>query len=261
MPAGFDYGQVVQLTPQEARRIYAGSATVAATMLSGERFPVGTLGTTQDGRWYRFSSCAELLVPGNWLTQTAPVTNHVGNTATVTAAGATKVTFTQGATAITQNYYKDGYLVVSVTPGAGYTYGLSGHPAVGSATANTYDLAPGESIQVALTTTSRLDLIQNPYRSLIQGPANTIAANPVGVAISAITSGGFGWVQVQGLCGVLTKGTLVIGNRAVAPTATAGAVGPETALATTSDNEVTVGVVANVAADGAWSSIDLRLLS
>ena len=43
MAGGFDYGQIEQLTNQEIRNVYTG-------LISGERFPVGTLGTTQDGR-------------------------------------------------------------------------------------------------------------------------------------------------------------------------------------------------------------------
>ncbi len=259
--SGFDYGQVVQLTDQEVRNTYVAT-TSGATLLSGERFPVGTLGTTQDGRWYRFAQAgAAALVPGDVICGPAPVTNHVDNIATATAIGATTVTFTQGATAVTQNQYKDGFLVISVTPGAGYTYGISSHAAVASATSYAWPLEPGESIQVALTTTSRIDLIANPYRGVIQAPATTLTSTPVGVAVSPIPIADYGWIQVQGICGVLTAGTLVIGNRAVAQTGTAGACGPETAVAGTSKTEVTIGTVARVAASTAWSSIDLRLLS
>lgn len=257
----YDYGQIVQLTNQEVRNTYV-AATTGPTLLSGERWPVGTLGTTQDGRWYRFcQNGGTLLVPGNVICGPAPVSDYVNLTATATAVGATTVTFTQGATAITQNQFKDGWLSVSVTPGAGYIYGISSHNAVGSATSYAWPLAPGESIQVALTTTSRLDLIPNPYRGVIQAPATTLTSTPVGVCVSPIPADDYGWIQVQGMANVLTAGTLVIGNRAVAQTGTAGACGPETATAATSKTEVTIGTVARVAASTAWSAIDLRLLS
>lgn len=258
----YDYGQIVQLTAQEVRQTYTGGTTPGAGLLSGERYPVGTLGTTQDGRWYRFAqNGGSTLVPGNVICGPAPVSDYVNNTATATAVGATTVTFTQGATAITQNYFKDGWMSISVTPGAGYMYGISSHDAVGSATSYAWPLAPGESIQVALTTTSRIDLIPNPYRGVIQAPATTLTSTPVGVAVSAPIANAYCWIQVEGMANVLTAGTLVIGNRAVAQTGTAGACGPETATAATSKTEVTIGTVARVAASTAWSAIDLRLLS
>jgi hypothetical protein len=250
----YDYGQIVQLTNSEVRSVYTG-------LIAGERFPVGTLGTTQDGRWFRFArNGGSTLVPGNVVSGVAPVTNQVGNTATATAAGATSVTFTQGATAITQNQYKDGYLSISVTPGAGYIYPISDHPAVASATANTYRLN-GDSVQVALTTTSRIDLVANPFRGVIQAAATTLTSNSVGVAVSAPTSGQYCWVQVEGPANVLTAGTLIVGQRAVTPTGVAGAAGPETATAANSKTESTIGQVMRVAADTAWSTIDLHLLS
>lgn len=256
----YDYGQIVQLTNAEIRNTYAG-ATSGASLLSGERYPVGTLGTTQDGRWFRFAQNGGVtLVPGNLLCGVAPVTNHVGNTATATAAGATTVTFTQGNTAVTQNQYKDGYLVISVTPGAGYSYPISSHDAVPSATAYAWPLN-ADSVQVALTTTSRIDLVANPYRGVIQAPATVLISNPVGVAVSAPTANQYCWIQVEGVCGVLTAGTLVAGNRAVNAYATAGAVAPETAVAATSATENTIGQVVRVAASTAWSTIDLHLLS
>lgn len=244
--------QVIGLTIQEARSTYASSVN--------SQWPAGTLGVTQDGRWFRFARAgASTLVPGNVLAGPAPVTNHVGNTAVATAAGLNTVTFTQGGTAITQNQYKDGWLVVSVTPGAGFTYGISDHAAVGSAASNAYPLAPGESVQVALTTTSRLDLISNPYRGVIQAPITTLTSNPVGVAVSAPTTGQWCWIQVQGVCGVLTSGTLIIGENAISPAGAAGAVGPNSSGG--SETEVVIGQVVRVAATTAWSSIDLKLLS
>jgi hypothetical protein len=96
---------------------------------------------------------------------------------------------------------------------------------------------------------------------VIQCPATTIGSNPVGVAVSAPTTGQYCWIQVEGAANVLTAGTLIVGNRAVAPTGTAGACGPETATAATSKIESTIGQVLRVAATTAFSTIDLHLLS
>ncbi len=213
----------------------------------------------KDGQWFAFcQNGGSTLVPGNVIAAPAIQTNHVGNTATATAAGATTVTFTQGATAVTQNEYKDGYLVVSVTPGAGYTYKISSHDAVGSAASYAWPLAPGESIQVALTSTSRLDLIPNPYRGVIQAPVTTLTSQPVGIAVSAPLANGYAWLGVKGIFGVLTSGTLIIGEQAISPAGAAGAVGPNSSGG--SEVEVIIGRVARVAATTAWSSIQVNFL-
>ena len=244
--------QVVPLTLAQTR-------LVGTSAINGQ-FPAGTLGVTQDGRWFAYArNGAATLVPGNVIAGPAPVTNHVNNTATATAAAVNTVTFTQGATAVTQNQYKDGYLSVSVTPGAGYLYGISDHNAVASATSYAWPLAPGETVQVALTTTSRLDLIANPYRGVIQCPATTLTSQPVGVAVSAPTSGQWCWIQVKGTANVLTEGTVIIGEPVVAPTGTAGACGPGANGAGFQLTPV-IGRVARVAATTAWSAIDLNLL-
>lgn len=256
------YNFVTEITNQEMRTIYTGG-TSGANLLSGERFPVGMLGTTQDGRWFRFAQngAGSALVAGSMYTGPVLQTNHVNNTATATAVGAKTVTFTQGGTAITRNFYKGGTLTVDVTPGGGYSYGIDAHDAVGSATSYAYPLAPGESIQVALTTTSRLSLVSNPWRNLVICPTTTLAAAPAGVAVSLIASNGFGWLQTIGNCSVLTDGTVIIGNLVVSPsTNTAGAVVAESATAATTVIEVPVGTVTRAAASTAFSTINLSLM-
>lgn len=251
---GFDYGHITEMTIVEPRKIYATSVNSV--------FPAGALGTTMDGRWFKFSRAgASTLVPGNVLTGPTPVTNHVNNTATATAAGATTVTFTQGATAVTQNQYKDGWMTISVTPGAGYSYAISDHAAVGSATSFAWPLAPGEAIAVALTTTSRIDLIPNPYRGVIQAPTTTIAATPVGIAIAAALTGQWSWVQCQGAAGVLTDSTVIVGNIVATPsTVTAGACVALSQTIGTTVIQVPIGKVLRAAATTAWSTVDLNML-
>ena len=90
-------------------------------------------------------------------------------------------------------------------------------------------------------------------------PVTTLTGIPIGVAVSAIASASFGWLQTRGPCGVLTDDTVVVGNRVVVPSAAAGAAGPETAVAANSAIEVTIGNVMVLAATTAWSTIFLRL--
>lgn len=247
--------QVIGLTLAESR--------IVQTLGINGKFPAGTLGYTQDGRWFRYArNGASTLVPGNVLTSPVPVTNHVNNTATATAAGANTITFTQSNTAITAGQYQDGWLSISVTPGAGFIYGLREGAAVASATANTYNLAPGETVQVALTTTSRIDLVANPYRGVIQCPTTTLAAAPVGVAVSAPTANQWCWIQVKGAANVLTDGTVIIGNFVMVPsTNTAGAVVAGGATEAVNNISVPIGQVLRAAASTAWSTVSLNLLN
>jgi hypothetical protein len=257
----YDYGFITQITNEEARRSYAGD-TSGAALLSGERFPVGMLATTQDGRWHRFAqNGATATVAGSIYTGPVLVAAHVNNTAAATAVGATTVTFTQGATAITANYFKGGTLTVDVNPGGGYTYGIDSHAAVGSATSYAWPLAPGEAIQVALTTTSRLSLVSNPYRNLVIAPTTTLAAAVAGVAQSIIAAKSFGWIQTKGNASVLTDGTVIIGNEVYSPsTNTAGACVAEGGSEAVHNIQKQIGAVLRAAASTAFSTVNLDIV-
>ena len=219
------------------------------------RWPYGTQLEMQDGRAYRFAMAGgTLIVIGDLLQSPANVADDVGRTGIAAALGARSPTLTTGS-AVTANEYSEGFFVVSVDPGKGL-YAIDNHLA--GTTAVAYNLAAGHAIRVAaLTTTSRVDLIRNPYKGVIQAPATTPTAAPAGVAVSAIAATtGCGWVQTKGLAAVLTSGSLIIGNRAVASIG-AGAVGPQ-AGAGLAIAEIDIGTVQRVAASGAWSTIRLK---
>lgn len=225
------------------------------------RYPLGKQLVLEDGRKFRHVLVGgTTLVVGNMLTGAAALTTSED---LVPAAGSINdriITFTHGAATTVINLFAEGYAVISVTPGGGDTYKIASHAALRNATAgDVVNLAPGNALRRALTTTSRLDLVRNPYQGAIQAPATTIAGVPIGVAIAAITNAQFGWIQTRGICGVLTEGTVVTGNRAVTPTATAGAVGPESATVATLNISISVGLVQVIAATSAWSSIFLTM--
>jgi hypothetical protein len=223
------------------------------TRRTNQRWPFGTQLILQDGRKYRFCSAPTLLVVGDVIAMAANVANHVNTTAAANAAGARTLTTTLGATAATLDQYFQGYAGISVAPGSGEVYVFDTTPVVASAGSFAGTLAAGHAIRTALTTTSRVDLIKNPYDNVIQFPAS-ISGIPVGVACAAVAAAAFGWVQTAGLASVLTEGTVVIGAEVVADTATAGACGPATAA-----TETTIGAVRRVAATTAWSDIDLDI--
>ena len=252
--AGIDGGEHVLFGPDG--RQYDIFAAVA---LGIQRYPLGTQMVMQDGRKYRYARAGgAALVVGN-LIQASGDNTETNLTAAANAAGINTITFTAAGTEAA-NFYAEGYASISVTPSGGEIYKIKSHLLLASASGQVMNLLENGGLRTALTTTSRVDLVEHPFKGVIQAPATTITSVPVGVAVSVIaTSGGTGWLQTAGVAAVLTAGTVIIGNRVVSPTGTAGAVGPETATATTSDNEVDVGVVMDVAANAAWSTIFLRL--
>lgn len=243
---GYDY--TVEIPESEKYNTY-----------TSERFPVGTLGWTQSGREFRFAQAGGVaLVTGNVVCGPAVVTNHSNQTATATAAGAVSISVTLGATAATANQYKDGYICITDGPTGGQlAYKLDAHAAIGSGGTATLQLAAGESVQVAITSSHKYTLVSNPYRGVIQCPATTLTSPPVGVAIKAQAISGYGWVQTRGISMPLIAGTIIIGEQVVSPTGTAGACGPNSAGG--SETETIIGRVSYVAATGKWGVIDLDI--
>jgi hypothetical protein len=183
----------------------------------------GQRAVSDDGRSFRYAQAgAVALVAGNCVQSSAIVTAHLANTPPNVAIGATSFVYTPGAAAGAAGLYSDGFLQVDTTPGNGFTYGVSGHPAIGSSTAFTIQLK--DPIQVALTAAaSKVGLIANPYKGVIQMPATTATGTLVGVATYVIGISEWGWIQTWGICSVLIAGTPALGAIVMAPGATAGA--------------------------------------
>lgn len=183
--------------------------------------PLGTRGYTKDGRRFRYAQCGgTATVAGSMYQSAAPLANHLANTPPAVAIGATSFTYTPGATAGAANLYAEGYLQVDTTPGNGYTYQVSGHAAIVSATAFTLNLV--DPIQVALTTSSRVGLIANPFKNVIVA-ATTVTAPVVGGAPCVIAASEYGWLQTWGPFSGLINGTPGVGIGVVSSATTAGA--------------------------------------
>jgi hypothetical protein len=161
------------------------------------------------------------LVPGKLQQAAAEVTNHQDLTPVAAAIGDTTVTVTLGATLATANQYAGGQLLITVTPGQGYSYQIKSHPA--AASAGTLALTLEDPIEVALTTSSRCDLVPNPYNGVIVSPT-TASSGVIGAAVDNITAASYGWLQTKGACALLADGAVTVGTSVVASNATAGAV-------------------------------------
>jgi len=106
---------------------------------------------------------------------------------------------------------------------------------------------------------TNIDLVPNLFSGVIQVPVTTLTCAPAGVVVAAIASGGFGWLQTRGACGVLTDATPVIGEALVVSSAAAGAAGPFTDTEANSNGEAIIGYSMTVAADTQWSTVNLNL--
>ena len=185
--------------------------------------PLGTMAISNDGRIFRYCQAgAADLVVGNIVQSAAPIANHLANTPPAVAIGDKSFSYTPGATAGAANLYEDGTLMVDTTPGNGYTYGISGHPAISASTAFLLTLDPDDPIQVALTTSSRVGLHTNPWKNVIQTPT-TVTAPVVGGVVAPIVAANYGWIQTRGPFAGLINGTPAVGTGLVSSATTAGA--------------------------------------
>jgi hypothetical protein len=183
---------------------------------------LGTRATTKDGRVFKYAQAGGAdTVAGSVYQSAAPIANHLANTPPAVAIGDKSFSYTPGATAGAANLYAEGFLQVDTTPGNGYTYKVSGHAAISSSTAFTLYLE--DPIQVALTTSSRVGLVHNPYKNVIVNPTTATAA-VAGVSPYIITTTQYGWLQTWGPCSTLINGTPGVGIGVVISATTAGAV-------------------------------------
>lgn len=202
--------------PAGAQPVFSGS--------TDQKHPLGARGEDVFGRVFRYvrnSSAATALVPGNWLQMAAQIDHHQAMTPSAAAIGAKTISVTPGATAGAENLYAEGFAVIETTPGIGYTYPIKGHAAITASTAFTINLAEGWSVQVALTTDSRVSVFPNPYRNVIIGPT-TLTAPPAGVAVYPLAASEYGWIGVHGCFATTIEDTPAIGQCLGAPSDTAG---------------------------------------
>lgn len=212
---------------------------------------LGAKATTGDGREFAYVKAGgTALVAGTLLQAPAIVANLQNATvATATAAGDKSITLTISSTAVVAGEYIGGLLIINDEDGQGQTARISNHTS-GTITAITLTLE--DALATATTTSSQGSVIANPYNGVIINPTAP-TAKPVGVAISKIPAGYYGWIQTKGLVSCLNDGNTAVGL-AVAPSqGTAGAV--KTGAATLDP----VGSAAQAGVTTEYNVIDLRL--
>lgn len=199
--------------------------TAGVPAILDEATPSARLGQqyiSPDGRKYRYVKAGgSALTVGNVLQAAVEVTGNENLAFAAAALGATSVTTTSTVT-VTANQYAGGYLTVSVTPDLGATYRIKSHPA---ATGATLTIQLEEGLRTAWTTSTRADMVRNPYDAVLIAPT-TPTGMLVGVAVNDISANQYGWIQSAGPCNVLTDSggvTLATGD-VVLSNASAGCV-------------------------------------
>lgn len=215
---------------------------------------LGEVVHSNDGRAYRYCKAGGTALAAGKLQQASAQDTGDHNLAMAAAAvGDTSIT-TTGTVTVTENQYANGFAVIADDAGEGYIYKIKGHSA---ATAAAITLNLEDEVQVALTTSTTVDLIKNPYDSVIINPTS-ISSSPVGVAVIALTASQYGWLQVSGPASVLADGALTVGTDVVASDNVAGAV-EKTADGTPEILSV-VGTAMIAASDTEYGAVHLRLL-
>lgn len=186
---------------------------------------LGTVGYTADGRKYRYTqNGAVILVAGKTVNAIAKVANHTTQTVQAAAAvGAYTVSVTVGATAMTQDQYADGYLVVKDTSalGTGTAYRIAGNSSISSA-GGTVSAFLQEPVVTALTTSSIVSFVASPWSGVLVAPA-AAAEVVVGVPQLAIPASTYFWAQVGGIASVLSDGVISKGAGAIQSASVIGA--------------------------------------
>ena len=171
-------------------------------------------------RIFRYAVAGEALAAGYIATQPTGNTTCTTMAVLTGAIGSKLITFTNAATTTTAGDFDEGYAVISYGTGIGQSYKIESMAALVSAAASSVKLF--DPIKVALDTTSKLDIVPNPYMKVLH--TTGVVLHPAGVPLVAVTaSGDFCWLQTRGVCGVFSHATIAAGAAFHNDETTAGA--------------------------------------
>jgi len=190
---------------------------------------VGSKWDLSDGREVVlvYNSSAGAVAAGKLLQAPAIIANHQNLAVTAFTAYSNngnvpaKVTITLGATAVTANQYRGGYLLVNDNNGEGQTLKIASHPAADASASLVVTLEDNPT--VAITTASEVCLSANPYYNVIVCPT-TLTGAPVGATIYNLPASSYGFAQTSGPLALLNDANTAIGLDVMPSSNTAGAV-------------------------------------
>jgi len=180
---------------------------------SVQQMNVGAYAETPDGRGFRYALNGAVATIAGQVYQSAVLdaTNDQpsgGLAVAAVAIGGTTIT-TSTSTTWAVNQFAGGYLSVVVTPGQGYLYRIKSNTATAGAVGGVIVLE--DPLVIALTSASKVIVIEHPYSNVIVAPA-TPTGTLAGVAPSIISIARYGWIQTFGAASVLFTGTGAAGK-------------------------------------------------
>ena len=136
---------------------------------------------------------------------------------------------------IPPNKFAGGYFITTSATGAGQTYRIIGNTATGTPTSTTLYIQLAEALQVALTATTGVIVVQSMYNDLAACAVTATTATGVLMATSTATNL-YAWVQTHGPVGCFEDAVIPVtaGMPVVCSSITAGAYAAITTVAATS---------------------------
>jgi len=194
---------------------------------------LGELYISPHGDKYRYvRNGTPALVTGNLLQERVEVANFRSMVVAASQViGDEEITVDLGGTAVTANQFADGIIYVESSTGIGQQFRIVGHDVQTSTTGEcTFELDRPLKIAITLDT-SQVTVRNNPYNGVVAYPVTTQTGGAVGVALYAMASAYYGWIQSGGDVAMLwdTGTNSSNGVSGVGPSsAVAGSVKPQT---------------------------------
>lgn len=175
------------------------------------------------GEVWRYAKVgASTISRGKLQTAPAPKTNHHNvSVAAAVALGDKTITVTLGATAAVADEYAEGFIAFNDATLGAHQYRIKTHPAANSSATLTLTLYAPVSV-VALTTSSKANLVHNAWNGVIEGTSQTVRA--AGVAGIGATTGLYVWLKTRGVSTLLADQTIALGSWIVPSTSVSGSV-------------------------------------
>lgn len=217
--------------------------------------PLGQMANDEAGRTFRYAKAGGAVAAAGLVCAAANVANHVGARATNSAAiGDEVIEVTVGATAVTEDQYKGGLIVINAGTGIGQQFRIKGNTA--AASAGTTKVYIEGSVKVALSSSdSKAHLYPNKFNGVTTSA--TLALRRVGVAHRALADGQYGWIGTQGVFGILVDGSAVAIADPVIPSD--GVAGAVEGIGTAAVTDQVVGYAIQAGTDTQVVGVDLNL--
>lgn len=202
-PSGFDHGPGALVA---AQGIFETSSTLKARL--GTRLQVGD-------RVFRYALAgAAAIIPGVFCQQAlvggATTTLQTTLALTVAAtAGDSRIYINALTTAQAANLFADGWACIyDATLGGPTLYRVKGNSSLAVSGVTSY-IELYDGIPAALTTSSQVELIANPYKGVIILPSASTLTGPVmGVTPVYVAATYYFWLQTYGPCAILASAAL-----------------------------------------------------